>query len=115
MQRVQAAQGGGNLRAFEHFGDGQVEGRADAAAKDAQAAGRDARDAKANAEKALAKATTVEGAASDLGGADWERDLINACRERHFLWRTEETYRMWGNRFARSLSPRSSRGGICSG
>lgn len=45
----------------------EVEGRADAAAKDAQAAGRDARDAKANAEKALAKATTVEGAASDLG------------------------------------------------
>ena len=44
----------------------EVEGRADAAAKDAQAAGRDARDAKANAEKALAKATTVEGAASDL-------------------------------------------------
>jgi len=44
----------------------EVEGRADAAAKDAQAAGRDARDAKANAEKALAKATTVEGTASDL-------------------------------------------------
>lgn len=44
----------------------EVEGRADAATKDAQAAGRDARDAKANAEKALAKATTVEGAASDL-------------------------------------------------
>lgn len=44
----------------------EVEGRAGAAAKDAQAAGRDARDAKANAEKALAKATTVEGAASDL-------------------------------------------------
>lgn len=45
----------------------EVEGRADAASKDAQAAGRDARDAKANAEKALAKATAVEGAASDLG------------------------------------------------
>ena len=52
-------------------------------------------------------ATPPPSAASDLGGADWERDLINACRERHFLWRTEETYRMWGNRFARSLSPRS--------
>jgi hypothetical protein len=44
----------------------EVEGRADAASKDAQAAGRDARAAKADAEKALAKATTVEGAASDL-------------------------------------------------
>ena len=44
----------------------EIEGRADAATKDAQAAGRDARDAKANAEKALAKATTAEGAASDL-------------------------------------------------
>src|SRR5690606_8695784 len=30
MQRVQAAQGRRDLRAFEHFGDGQVEGRANA-------------------------------------------------------------------------------------
>ncbi|MBK8474998.1 MAG: integron integrase [Opitutaceae bacterium] len=46
-------------------------------------------------------------AAHDLGESDWERDLINACRERHFLWRTEETYWMWGARFARFLAPRS--------
>ena len=46
-------------------------------------------------------------AASDLGGTDWERELIKACRERHFLWRTEETYRMWAGRLARFLSPRS--------
>lgn len=49
-----------------HTAAKEVEGRADAAAKDAQAAGRDARDAKANAEKAFAKATTVESTASDL-------------------------------------------------
>ena len=46
-------------------------------------------------------------AASDLGGADWERDLIAAVRARGFLWRTEETYRMWGARFAKFLAPRS--------
>ena len=46
-------------------------------------------------------------AARDRGGADWERDLIAASRERGFLWRTEETYRMWGARFAKFLAPRS--------
>ena len=46
-------------------------------------------------------------AAADRGGADWERDLIAAVRERGFLWRTEETYRMWGARFAKFLAPRS--------
>ncbi|MFT3829543.1 MAG: integron integrase [Opitutaceae bacterium] len=52
-------------------------------------------------------ATPPPRAATDLGGAEWERALIKACRERHFLWRTEETYRMWGSRFARFLAPRS--------
>ena len=52
-------------------------------------------------------ATPPPSAASDLGGPDWERDLIKACRERHFLWRTEETYRMWAGRFAHFLAPRS--------
>lgn len=46
-------------------------------------------------------------ASQDLGGADWERDLIVACRSAGFLWRTEETYRGWAARFARFLSPRS--------
>jgi len=46
-------------------------------------------------------------AADDLGGPDWERDLIKACRERGFLWRTEETYRGWAGRFATFLRPRS--------
>ena len=46
-------------------------------------------------------------AAQDLGGADWERDLIKASRERGFLWRTEETYRRWATRFAAFLAPRS--------
>jgi len=46
-------------------------------------------------------------AAADLGGPDWERDLIKACRERGFLWRTEETYRGWAGRFAAFLRTRS--------
>jgi integron integrase len=46
-------------------------------------------------------------AALDLGGPDWERDLVKAARDRGFLWRTEETYRAWGARFARFLAPRS--------
>lgn len=46
-------------------------------------------------------------AAADLGGADWERDLIRAVRGRGFLWRTEDTYRRWAGRFAQFLRPRS--------
>jgi integron integrase len=46
-------------------------------------------------------------AANDLGGADWERDLIRAVREKGFLWRTERTYREWAARFAHFLRPRS--------
>ncbi len=46
-------------------------------------------------------------AAQDLGGPDWERDLIKASRERNFLWRTEETYRGWAARFAHFLAPKS--------
>ena len=46
-------------------------------------------------------------AALDRGGADWERELIAASRSRGFLWRTEETYREWGRRFAGFLAPRS--------
>ena len=46
-------------------------------------------------------------AASDLGGADWERDLIRAVRGKGFLWRTERTYREWTARFAQFLRPRS--------
>ena len=45
-------------------------------------------------------------AATDVGGADWERALIAASRARGFLWRTEETYRMWGAQFAEFLRPR---------
>jgi integron integrase len=46
-------------------------------------------------------------AAGDLGGADWERDLIRAVREKCFLWRTEQTYRSWATKFAQYLLPRS--------
>jgi hypothetical protein len=46
-------------------------------------------------------------ARDDLGGADWERDLISALRRKGFLWRTEQTYRGWAGRFAQHLRPRS--------
>jgi len=46
-------------------------------------------------------------AAKDLGGADWERDLIVALRRKGFLWRTEQTYRRWATQFAAGLRPRS--------
>jgi len=46
-------------------------------------------------------------ACDDLGGADWERDLITAMRRRGFLWRTEQTYRAWAAKFAAYLVPRS--------
>jgi integron integrase len=38
-------------------------------------------------------------AASDLGGPAWEQRLIRVLRERHYEWRTEQAYRMWGRRF----------------
>jgi hypothetical protein len=43
-------------------------------------------------------------AALDQGGADWERDLIAALRARGLLWRTEQSYREWGARFAEFCS-----------
>ena len=46
-------------------------------------------------------------AATDQGTEPWEQALIKASRERHFLWRTEETYRGWAWRFARFIAPRS--------
>ncbi len=46
-------------------------------------------------------------AALDLGCTDWERALIRAVRERHFQWRTEQTYRQWATRFSRFIAPAS--------
>jgi site-specific recombinase XerD len=46
-------------------------------------------------------------AALDLGGADWERDLIRAARIKGLLFRTETTYRGWAAKFAAFLRPRS--------
>jgi hypothetical protein len=54
-----------------------------------------------------ARSATPPLAARDLGGADWERDLIAALRERGMLWRTEKTYRGWAARFAVWMAPRS--------
>ncbi|OIR01842.1 tyrosine recombinase XerD [mine drainage metagenome] len=44
-------------------------------------------------------------AARDLGANEWETALIKATRERGFLWRTEETYRRWLERFERFVAP----------
>ncbi len=46
-------------------------------------------------------------ARDDLGGANWERDLVAAVRRQGLLWRTEMTYRSWASRFAGFLLPRS--------
>jgi integron integrase len=46
-------------------------------------------------------------ARNDRGEAFWEQRLIAACRERGFLWRTEETYRSWAARFAGFIAPRT--------
>jgi len=55
----------------------------------------------------IAKSDHAPKAADDLGGADWEQDLIRAIRAKGFLWRTEQTYRSWAARFAKYLLPRS--------
>ncbi|HUJ43227.1 MAG TPA: integron integrase [Opitutaceae bacterium] len=52
-------------------------------------------------------AATPPPAAEDLGRSEWERALIRAIRERHFQWRTEQTYRQWAARFARFIAPDS--------
>lgn len=64
-------------------------------------------EAKLPGGRIAARSTVPPPAARDLGGTDWERDLIKASRERNFLWRTEETYRSWAARFAKFLAPRS--------
>jgi len=46
-------------------------------------------------------------AANDLGEEGWERSLVREIRRRGFLWRTEQTYRAWGRRFATFLSPKT--------
>lgn len=78
---------------------------------------------KAGAERTADNASTPEGnpapplpltrverippiAAEDLGGPAWERALIVAIRNRGFLWRTEQTYRGWVNRFVDFIRPR---------
>ncbi len=55
----------------------------------------------------LKRSATPKPARSDMGGPEWEKRLIAACRERGFQWRTEETYRMWAVRFADFIKPRS--------
>ena len=54
----------------------------------------------------LRRSDTPKPARSDMGGSEWEKRLIAACRERGFQWRTEETYRMWAQRFADFIKPR---------
>ena len=53
------------------------------------------------------RSDTPKPARLDMGGPEWEKRLIAACRERGFQWRTEETYRRWAQRFADFIKPRS--------
>jgi len=50
-------------------------------------------------------------AATDLGGPEWERQLIRELRNRHYQWRTEQAYRMWAGRFAQWLHSQRRHGG----
>ncbi|GAB5562251.1 MAG: class 1 integron integrase IntI1 [Synoicihabitans sp.] len=43
----------------------------------------------------------------DLGKSDWEAALITALRKKGLLWRTEQSYRGWAQRFARFVAPDS--------
>lgn len=46
-------------------------------------------------------------AAQDSGGPDWEKALVRTMRVRGLLWRTEETYRKWAQRFAAFIAPKT--------
>ena len=46
-------------------------------------------------------------ARDDLGGPEWEQALVKTMRLRGLLWRTEESYRSWGRRFARYIEPKT--------
>ncbi|HBA85983.1 MAG TPA: integrase [Verrucomicrobia bacterium] len=42
----------------------------------------------------------------DLGGAAWERKLVERIRELHLAWKTEKTYRQWAWQLARFCEPK---------
>jgi integron integrase len=44
-------------------------------------------------------------AKDNLGSSDWEQALVEAIRRKGLLWRTEQTYRGWAQRFASFLAP----------
>jgi integron integrase len=93
--------------------EAEEKGRVTGDGKPATAGGRPAEDSNQRPEDkprhrtARWRSDVPPPAAHDVGGADWERDLIAAVRARGFLWRTEETYRAWAARFAQFLRPRS--------
>lgn len=51
-------------------------------------------------------------AATDLGDSEWEQRLIRELRCRAYQWRTEQTYRMWAQRFNRWLTGRRPGGNV---
>lgn len=57
-------------------------------------------------EKSSDRAMPSVGAA-DAGGPEWERALVTAVRLAHYQWRTEQTYRQWGWRFAGFIQPKT--------
>jgi len=46
----------------------------------------------------------IEVPQGDRGGPAWEKALVTTMRRRHLQWRTEQTYRGWGHRFATWLA-----------
>lgn len=43
---------------------------------------------------------------ADTGQTAWESRLIERLRLKHYSWRTEQTYREWARRLAKSIGPR---------
>lgn len=106
------AQGGSVTREallwfVKHAPASSTEGAAGDAVKPVSVASPETRRDAASALGGVGRSDRPKPALADMGGPEWERRLIAACRERGFQWRTEETYRMWACRFAAFIKPRS--------
>lgn len=91
------------MEAERHLGAGEMAGWREALNWFFREAQRQVEVSSAKDTGAMSKA--VPGGA-DLGRTEWEQHLVRVLRERHYRWRTEETYRGWAWRFVRWLEER---------
>ena len=47
--------------------------------------------------------------AEGMSGPEWEQALVKAARTKGLMWRTEQTYRGWAQRFVEFMFPRNPR------